>query len=94
MKGLNTAFSFALVAFLVASMTQVSGEQVLNSDLSMQRQLQQQWLASQVYSAAFNDVSPGFDDLYIIKTQDKDREIVIYCNTNYCYKNRNAILTT
>lgn len=86
MKGLNTAFSFALVAFLVASMTQVFGD----NDLSTQ----QQWLASQVYSAAFNDVSPGFDDLYIIKTQDKDREIVIYCNTNYCYKNRNAILTT
>ena len=51
-------------------------------------------LASQIYSAAFNDVSPGFDDLYIIKTQDKGREIIIYCNTNYCYKNRNSLMTS
>ena len=51
-------------------------------------------LASQIYSAAFNDVSPGFDDLYIIKTQDKGREIIIYCNTNYCYKNRNVLMTS
>ena len=47
----------------------------------------------QIYNAAFNDVSPGFDDLYMIRTQDKGREIVIYCNAAYCYKNRNAIMT-
>lgn len=51
-------------------------------------------ISSQIYSAAFNDVSPGFDDLYIIKTQDKGREIIIYCNTNYCYKNRNSLMTS
>jgi hypothetical protein len=51
-------------------------------------------LASQIYSAAFNDISPGYDDLYVIKTQDKGREIVIYCNTTYCYKNRNSIMTS
>jgi hypothetical protein len=51
-------------------------------------------LASQIYSAAFNDVSPGFDDLYVIKTQDKGREIIIYCNVTYCYKNRNSIMTS
>lgn len=51
------------------------------------------FLASQIYSAAFNDVSPGFDDLYVIKTQDKGREIIIYCNTTYCYKNRNSVMT-
>jgi len=48
----------------------------------------------QIYNAAFNDVSPGFDDLYMIRTQDKGREIVIYCNAAYCYKNRNAIMTS
>jgi hypothetical protein len=51
-------------------------------------------LASQIYSAAFNDVSPGFDDLYVIKTQDKGREIIIYCNVTYSYKNRNSIMTS
>jgi hypothetical protein len=51
-------------------------------------------LASQIYSAAFNDISPGFDDLYVIKTQDKGREIIIYCNTTYCYKNRNNVLAS
>jgi hypothetical protein len=51
-------------------------------------------LASQIYSAAFNDVSPGFDDLYVIKTKDKGREIIIYCNVTYCYKNRNSIMTS
>lgn len=53
-----------------------------------------QWLASQIYSAAFNDISPAFDDLYVIKTQDKGREIIIYCNTTYCYKNRNGMMTS
>jgi hypothetical protein len=53
-----------------------------------------QLLASQIYSAAFNDISPAFDDLYVIKTQDKGREIIIYCNTTYCYKNRNSIMTS
>jgi NADH:ubiquinone oxidoreductase subunit E len=89
MKGLRTAFSFALITFFMASTAQVSDGYFSNETL-----LNQQWLASQVYSAAFNDVSPGFDDLYVIKTQDKGREIVIYCNTTYCYKNRNAIMTS
>jgi hypothetical protein len=51
-------------------------------------------LASQIYSAAFNDISPSFDDLYVIKTQDKGREIIIYCNATYCYKNRNSLMTS
>ena len=50
-------------------------------------------MANQVQNAAFNDVSPGFDDLYMITTQDKGRDIVIYCNAAYCYKNRNAMMT-
>lgn len=94
MKGLRTVFSFALITFFIASTAPASEGQVLNGKLLNQLLSNQQWLASEIYSAAFNDISPGFDDLYIIKTQDKDREIVIYCNTNYCYKNRNAILTS
>jgi hypothetical protein len=50
--------------------------------------------ATQIYSAAFNDISPSFDDLYVIKTQDKGREIIIYCNATYCYKNRNSVMTS
>ena len=89
MQGLRAAFSFALITFFMASTTQVS-----DGSFSNEKLLHQQWLASQVYSAAFNDISPAFDDLYVIKTQDKGREIVIYCNTTYCYKNRNALMTS
>ena len=84
MKGLVTVFSSALITFFVAFTAQLSDSREMNTH----------WLASQIYSAAFNDVSPGFDDLYVIKTQDKGREIIIYCNTTYCYKNRNAIMTS
>lgn len=84
MKGLITAFSFAIITSLAVS----SIDKVDN------RYQASQILASQIYSAAFNDISPGFDDLYIIKTQDKGREIIIYCNTTYCYKNRNSIMTS
>ncbi len=84
MKGLITAFSFAIITSLVLSST----------DRIDNRYKAPQVLASQIYSAAFNDISPGFDDLYVIKTQDKGREIIIYCNTTYCYKNRNSLMTS
>lgn len=84
MKGLTTAFSFALITSLAVFHFGSVDNHLSSSEL----------LASEIYSAAFNDVSPGFDDLYVIKTQDKGREIVIYCNANYCYKNRNSIMTS
>jgi len=84
MKGLMTAFSFAMISSLAISAADSVTTQYDPSRI----------LASQIYSAAFNDVSPGFDDLYIIKTQDKGREIIIYCNVTYCYKNRNSIMTS
>lgn len=84
MKGLITAFSFAIITSLAVTTADSLDAHPSTSHL----------LASQIYSAAFNDVSPGFDDLYVIKTQDKGREIVIYCNTTYCYKNRNSIMTS
>ncbi len=84
MKGLVTVFSSALITFFIALTLQHSDNAGANTH----------WLASQIYSAAFNDISPRFDDLYVIKTQDKGREIIIYCNTTYCYKNRNAIMTS
>jgi len=84
MKGLITAFSFAIITSLVLG----------SNDYQRNHYSESQLLASQIYSAAFNDVSPSFDDIYIIKTQDKGREIVIYCNTTYCYKNRNSLMTS
>ncbi len=84
MKGLKTAFSFAIITSLTLG----------SMDSQQNRFNESKLVASQIYSAAFNDVSPGFDDLYIIKTQDKGREIVIYCNTTYCYKNRNSLMTS
>lgn len=32
--------------------------------------------------------SMNFTDLYMIKTTSKNRRIVIYCNSSYCYKQR------
>ncbi|NRA25078.1 MAG: hypothetical protein HRU08_11525 [Oleispira sp.] len=84
MKGLIKAFSFAIITSL----------SVTSTDLVDNRYKLSQMLASQIYSAAFNDISSRFDDLYIIKTQDKGREIIIYCNTNYCYKNRNSFMAS
>ena len=89
MKALKTVGLSALITFMMVLTAQRSDNQS-----SSHRFVNQAWLASQIYSTAFNDVSPGFDDLYVIKTQDKGREIVIYCNTTYCYKNRNSIMTT
>jgi len=76
--------SYALMAFLMVVVAMPDGKQDSGRLLA----------SHQIYNAAFNDVSPGFDDLYMIRTQDKGREIVIYCNAAYCYKNRNAIMTS
>ncbi len=84
MKRLITALSFATITSLAVTLTDTVEPYASVKNL----------FASQIYSAAFNDVSPGFDDLYVIKTQDKGREIIIYCNTTYCYKNRNSIMTS
>jgi len=76
--------SYALMALLMVVVAMPDGKQGPERLLA----------SHQIYNAAFNDVSPGFDDLYMIRTQDKGREIVIYCNAAYCYKNRNAIMTS
>jgi hypothetical protein len=82
-------FSFAAVVSLVLSAVEST---IVPYDFS--KAMSSQLLASQIYSAAFTDISPGFDDLYVIKTQDKGCEIIIYCNTTYCYKNRNSVMTS
>lgn len=41
----------------------------------------------------FSEHSPGFNDLYMIQTPDKGREIIIYCNPSYCYKLKGHTVT-
>jgi hypothetical protein len=42
--------------------------------------------AQLIRNATFIERTPEFTDLYIIHTHDKGRQIVIYCNASYCYK--------
>lgn len=42
-----------------------------------------------IRSATFMERSPEFTDLYQIQTSDKGRQIFIYCNSSYCYRQRN-----
>lgn len=67
--------ALALVAGLV-----IAGEQPESTG--------QQDVASLIRNATFLERTPEFTDLYIIKTWDKGRHIVIYCNSAYCYKQR------
>lgn len=51
-------------------------------------------LAAQVLkNTVFSERTPGFNDLYMIETPDKGRQIVIYCNPTFCYKLRGHTLT-
>ncbi|MFT7410682.1 MAG: hypothetical protein ACI9EX_001282 [Oleispira sp.] len=82
---------FSLTAMITLALSSVESD-IVTHDLS--KATSPTLFASQIYSAAFNDISPGFDDLYVIKTQDKGREIIIYCNVTYCYKSRNSVMTS
>lgn len=82
----------SVLFFLLAIITSLASS--LTTSVYLDQQAPFSELASQIYSAAFNDITPGFDDLYVIKTQDKGREIIIYCNVTYCYKNRNGLMTS
>ncbi|WP_430459760.1 hypothetical protein ACQUQU_11145 [Thalassolituus sp. LLYu03] len=50
-------------------------------------------VASMIRNATFLERTPEFTDLYIIKTWDKGRQIVIYCNSAYCYKSNGQVVT-
>lgn len=77
---MSTGFLFLLTITLGFA---IAGNKPISSNL----------IATQTYSDAFNDISAEFDDVYWIKTQDKGRVIVIYCNTTYCYKDRNSLMS-
>lgn len=52
-----------------------------------------QWHTQILKNTMFSEHSPGFNDLYMIQTPDKGRQVVIYCNPSYCYKLRGHHLT-
>lgn len=43
-------------------------------------------LASMIRNATYIERTPEFTDLYMIQTRDKGRQIVIYCNSAFCYR--------
>lgn len=94
MDRLKTGLPFFIVTFLIVSIVDSIDSIYSTKLISDSPQVHLfPLITSQVYGAAFNDTSPNFDDIYIIKTLDKERKIIIYCNATYCYKNRNSPMT-
>lgn len=48
--------------------------------------------AGMIRNATFMERSPEFTDLYLIRTPDNGRQIVIYCNSSACYRLRTQAL--
>lgn len=49
--------------------------------------------AQLLINTMFSERTPGFNDIYMIQTPDKGREILIYCNPTYCYKLKGHTVT-
>lgn len=45
-------------------------------------------VSGSIRNATFMERSPEFTDLYLIRTPDNGRQIVIYCNSSACYRLR------
>ncbi|HBS42281.1 MAG TPA: hypothetical protein DEA26_06350 [Oceanospirillales bacterium] len=45
-------------------------------------------LAAQVINTLFSEATPDFNDMYMIRSEDKVRQIRVYCNPSACYKFR------
>jgi len=80
---------FAATTALLASNAQVSSTLQTEAQEGTQSNLYSQVLINTMFS----ERSPGFNDLYMIETPDKGRQVVIYCNPSYCYKLRGHTLT-
>ncbi|MAY14653.1 MULTISPECIES: hypothetical protein [Thalassolituus] len=63
------------------------------AELPAQNNHMQDAHASLIRNATFMEKTPEFTDLYIIQTSDKGRQIVIYCNSAYCYKRNGHMMT-
>ena len=46
-------------------------------------------LTQQVINTLFSETTPDFNDMYMIRSEDKVRQIRVYCNPTSCYKVRN-----
>ena len=79
----------AATTALMASTAQVNSSLKSDAYIAGAGNLQAQVLINTMFS----ERSPGFNDLYMIETPDKGRQIVIYCNPSYCYKLRGHTLT-
>jgi len=80
---------FAATTALLASTAQVTSTLQTEAQEGTQSNLYSQVLINTMFS----ERSPGFNDLYMIETPDKGRQVVIYCNPSYCYKLRGHTLT-
>lgn len=82
MKTTMTALAW-LVTLLLQNPAVTS--EAVSSDLQMQA-------AGMIRNATFMERSPEFTDLYLIRTPDNGRQIVIYCNSSACYRLRTQAL--
>lgn len=71
--------------FIAITMLLVSGG-LLSAESGNGSPVAESGLTSLIRNAVFMERTPEFTDLYIIQTWDKGRQIVIYCNAAYCYK--------
>ena len=85
----HKSFVFGLAMLVVTSITQGSAYVASADRMSGGGD---RLVANLIRNATFLEVTPEFTDLYIIETQDKGREILIYCNTAYCYKYRGQLV--
>ena len=85
----HKSFVFGLAMLVVTSITQGSAYVASADRMAGGGDM---LVANLIRNATFLEVTPEFTDLYIIETQDKGREILIYCNTAYCYKYRGQLV--
>ena len=71
----------------------ISLSYAVSGSVEMQETASEMQYAQLLKSTTFSELSPGFNDLYMIETSDKGRQIVIYCNPTFCYKLRGHTLT-
>lgn len=45
-------------------------------------------VVQELRSLDYKQYTPRFNDLYIIKSHAKNRDVIVYCNAEYCYKKR------
>ena len=75
--------TWIIAGLLMAGLTQ----QIAYTDNA--REYSAPLLAQQVTNTLFSETTPDFNDMYMIRSEDKVRQIRVYCNPTSCYKVRN-----